>query len=236
MSGESAVTRGPAAPSGPTLLARGPWETDQVEARWHDEPFEAPPEMCAAAGAALAALRERGSPTHDGLSARLAGFAAAPERLELRLEPVRWALRLAGERAEGIAALCVVRDTRGRWLAGRRAPWVASWPGRWALGAGGAVDLGESPAETLHRELAEEWSVAAERLSVEALVRLPSGLVMLVGMARLAPGAEVAMDAEHDALAWWPPAVADWPEEAEDPLRRMAVLLEGQEGADEQSG
>ena len=229
VSEESAVSPDATAPSGPSLLARGPWEIDQVEARWDDKPFEAPPRMAAAADAALATLRKRGSPTHDGLSARLAGFTALPQRLDLRLEPVRWALRLAGERAEGISALCVVRDPRGRWLAGRRAAWVASWPGRWALGAGGAVDLGESPAETLHRELAEEWSVAAERLSVEALVRLPSGLVMLVGMARLARGSDVAMDSEHDALAWWPPAVADWPEEAEEPLRRMAALLGGGE-------
>jgi len=119
----------------------------------------------------------------------------------------------------------VVRDTEGRWLAGRRAAWLASWPGRWALGAGGAVDVGESPAHTLERELMEEWSVEPASLSVEALVRLPSGLVLLVGLARLAEGAEVQIDPEHDDCAWWPADVARWPGEADEPLRRMAGLL-----------
>lgn len=209
------------------MLARGPWAAEQVLARWREEQFKAPAAALAVADAALDALRERGSPTHDGLSARMASFEAASGRLELELEPVRWALRLAAESAEGISALCVVRDAQGRWLAGRRATWVASWPGRWALGAGGAVDLGESPVQTLARELDEEWSVAARRLTAEALVRLPSGLVLLVGMARLDAGAEVTMDAEHDAYAWWPADVSRWPAEADEPLRLMARLLAG---------
>ncbi len=212
---------------GAALLARGPWEAEQVSGRWTERPFAAGEEAEARADAALAELRERGSPTHDGMSGRMAGFEASPERLEIELEPARWALRLATEGSEGISALCAVRDADDRWLAGRRAPWVASWPGRWALGAGGAVDIGESPAETLSRELGEEWSVAPEHLTVEALVRLPSGLVLLVGMARLAPGAEVTMDPEHDAHAWWPADPAEWPAEADEPLRRMGALLAG---------
>ena len=119
----------------------------------------------------------------------------------------------------------MVRDPEGRWLAGRRAAWVATWAGRWALGAGGAVDLGENPAHTLARELDEEWSVQAERLSVEALVRLPTGLILLVGMAHLPAGAQVTIDPEHDAFAWWPRDPADWPDEADPPLRTMAGLL-----------
>lgn len=209
----------------PGLLARGPWDTEQVRTRWREAEFTPPEAATAVADAALEDLRDRGSPTHDGLSARMASFEAAPGRLELELEPVRWSLRLAPERAEGISALCVVRDAEGRWLAGRRAGWVASWPGRWALGAGGSVDLGESPAETLARELREEWSVTPQRLSVEALVRLPSGLVLLVGMAHLPAEAEVTMDPEHDAHAWWPAQVEAWPAEADEPLRRMAGLL-----------
>jgi len=207
------------------LLARGPWEPDQVRATWREEPFEPESAAAAAADAVLESLRERGSPTHDGMSARMASFDATPDRLAFDLEPARWALRLAEGGAEGMSALCVVRDTEGRWLAGRRAAWLASWPGRWALGAGGAVDVGESPAHTLERELMEEWSVEPESLSVEALVRLPSGLVLLVGLARLAEGAEVQIDPEHDACAWWPADVAHWPEEADEPLRRMAGLL-----------
>ena len=88
-------------------------------------------------------------------------------RLTLHLQPTRWALRLVeGDASLSVAALCVTRAADGRWLAGRRAPWLSSWPGRWALGAGGAVDVGESPVDTLTRELREEWSVAPERVRV----------------------------------------------------------------------
>ena len=68
-------------------------------------------------------------------------------------------------RSGALSVLCVVRDADGRWLAGRRAEWVATWAGVWALGAGGVVDAGEDPALALARELAEEWSVEPERLA-----------------------------------------------------------------------
>jgi ADP-ribose pyrophosphatase YjhB (NUDIX family) len=129
-----------------------------------------------------------------------------------------------------MAALCVTRSADGRWLAGRRAAWLASWAGRWALGAGGAVEVGENPAETLTRELEEEWSVVPEILKVEALIRIPKGMVMVVGQAWLPAGAEVTPDDEHDAYAWWPADVADWPEEADEPLRRMASMLAARGG------
>jgi len=211
----------------PGILARGPWEAGAIEARWRERDYDPQPEAAAAADAAIADLRERGSPTYDGPSGRLAGFEADGGRLAVELEPARWSLRLGPDAHDSMSALCAVRDADGRWLAGRRAEWVASWPGRWALGAGGAVDIGESPALTLSRELMEEWSVAPQRLTAEALVRLPTGLVMLVGLADLAPGVEgeLVRDPEHDAHAWWPPDPADWPAEAEDPLRRMATLL-----------
>ncbi len=107
------------------------------------------------------------------------------------MQPLRWALRLVdGDASATISALCVVRDSEGRWLAGRRADWLASWAGRWALGAGGAVDEGESPFTTLTRELQEEWSVTAERVRGEALVRLPHNLIMFIGQAWLAAGAD----------------------------------------------
>ena len=211
----------------PELLARGPWEVSQVDARWREEPFVPDAPATAAADAAVAELRKRGSPTHDGMSARLADYDASPERLRLELEPARWSLRLGGDAARSMSALCVVRDSAGRWLAGRRAPWVATWPGRWALGAGGAVDVGENPAETLARELHEEWSVRPERLTIEVLTRVPSGLLLLVGMARLAAGAQVQMDREHDAHAWWPPDPADWPPEADGQVRHMGRVLAG---------
>jgi 8-oxo-dGTP diphosphatase len=212
-------------PEPSALLARGPWDPEQVAARWREDEFEPHAEAHAAADEAIAQLRDRGSPSHDGLGARLASYESGPDGLELELQPVRWSLRLGDDAAASLSALCVTRDAQGRWLAGRRAAWLATWAGRWALGAGGSVEVGENPADTLTRELEEEWSVAPERLSVEALVRIPSGLVLLVGLARLPAGAEVVPDAEHDEYAWWPADVSAWPEEADEPLRRMASLL-----------
>jgi len=198
----------------------------------HDEHYAPPPERTDAADAAIDALRDRGSPSHDGLAARLLGHAEVDGRLVLDLQPVRWALRLVeGDASCSVAAMCLTRDSRGRWLAGRRAAWLASWAGRWALGAGGAVDVGENPVDTLTRELREEWSVTAERLRVEALVRLPHDLVMFVGTAWLPEGAEVTPDHEHDTYAWWPPDVADWPAEAHAELRQIPELLVGERAA-----
>lgn len=210
----------------PGILARGPWELDQVTAHWSETAYEAPASATAAADAAIGALRERGSPAHDGLSARLVSYSVENGGLVLELEPVRWALRLdRRDASQSVAAQCVVRASDGRWLAGRRAGWLATWAGRWALGAGGAVDAGENPADTLVRELREEWSVASAATTVEALVRLPHGLVMLVGLAWLAEGAQVVADSEHDEYAWWPADVEQWPPEADEPLRATARLV-----------
>jgi len=210
----------------PRILARGPWALDQVTAHWRDEHFQAPAAHTQAADEAIAALRERGSPSHDGVAGRLVDYHQHPHGIELELQPLRWALRLVGEdAAASVAAQCVVRSADGRWLAGRRAPWLSSWAGRWALGAGGAVDLGENPAQTLVRELEEEWSVTPERVTGEALVELPHHLVMFVGQAWLHEGAEVTPDHEHDDYAWWPSDIDQWPETAEDALRRVARWL-----------
>ena len=210
------------------MLARGPWPADRVEVTWLEEEYEPPAELGAMADAAVAALAERGSPSHDGLAGRISGFGLSDSGiLSVEMQPARWSLRLVeGNASDSVAALCAVRDAEGRWLAGRRAAWLASWPGRWALGAGGAVDLGENPAQTLTRELREEWSVEPEEVRVEALVGLPHRMTMLIGQAWLPPGAEVTPDAEHDEHAWWPARVEDWPAEADEPLRRMALMLE----------
>lgn len=213
-------------PLDPGILARGPWLPGAVSVRWKPEVFEPPADRAQAADRAIAALQDRGSPSHDGMAARLAGYTVGPGRLELDLQPLRWGLRLVEEDASSsLAALCVTRDAEGRWLAGRRAAWLASWPGRWALGAGGAVEVGEDPVGTLERELLEEWAVEPESLAVHALLCLPNRMVMLVGQAWLAPGADVRPDAEHDDHAWWPADPSDWPPEADPQLARVADLV-----------
>jgi 8-oxo-dGTP diphosphatase len=210
----------------PGLLARGPWAPSQVEVAWLTEPYEPDAGAVRAADVALAALRERGSPSHDGLAARLAAFDSRADGLSLELQPARWALRLISDHAaQSLSILCVVRSADGRWLAGRRASWLASWAGRWALGAGGSVEVGENPVDTMVRELQEEWSVAPTRLTAEALVRLPSEVVLLIGVAWLEEDASVVPDPEHEEFAWWPSDVDRWPAEGDEPLRRMGAML-----------
>jgi 8-oxo-dGTP diphosphatase len=212
----------------PEILARGPWPLEQVKAHWREQSFEPSEEYARAADAAIAALQQRGSPSHDGVAARLVDYRQDSGELALELQPLRWALRLVpGDASASVAAMCVTRSADGRWLAGRRAQWVSSWAGRWALGAGGAVDLGESPADTLVRELREEWSVAPARVRAEALLRLPHKMIMFVGQAWLAEGAEdeVIPDHEHDQFAWWPREIDEWPPEAGEILPRMARWL-----------
>ena len=208
------------------ILARGPWQPSEIEVSWRQEPFMPDQDAIDAADLALEQLRDRGSPSHDGLAARLRDFEVVDGRLRLDCEPVRWALRLlSGDAMQSLSALCIVRSADGRWLAGRRAEWLATWSERWALGAAGSVEVGENPADTLVRELGEEWSVSPERLTIEALVKHSTGITMLIGQAWLAPGATVTPDAEHDDHAWWPADVNSWPEQADAPLRLTAELL-----------
>lgn len=208
------------------ILARGPWAPEDVDVVWRTEVYAPDADHTAEADRLLEDLRGRGSPSFDGQAARLVGYEAIDGRLTLELQPMRWALRLVpGSGSSSLSAVCVVRDADGNWLAGRRAAWVATWAGRWALGAAGAVDVAENPAETLGRELVEEWSVSPERLAVEALIRTPNDTVMLIGQAWLPPGAGVTPDAEHDAFAWWPPELECWPEEAGDELLALGGLL-----------
>jgi len=228
--GEQPGEPAPAGPSEnvPHVLAAGPWEIERISARWLSSTFEPSEQQSEAADEAIRGLRERGSPSHDGVAARLVGYRCDDHGIEMELQPQRWALRLIeGDASLSVAALCVTRSADGRWLAGRRAPWVASWAGRWALGAGGAVDLNENPADTLVRELHEEWNVEPERVQGEALIQLPHNMVMFVGQAWLAEGVdrEVRPDDEHDAFQWWPREFEDWPEEAGEALPRMASWL-----------
>ena len=100
----------------PGILARGPWSAEEIETRWSDEAYEPSQEKARAADEAIQALRDRGSPSHDGVAARLAGYTeTASGGLVVDLQPTRWALRLVEDDAsESLAALCVTRDGDGR--------------------------------------------------------------------------------------------------------------------------
>ena len=209
----------------PGILVRGSWRPEQVHVSWSDEAYEPPDDAVREADEAVAALARRGSPSHDGVSVRLVGFRAATDELQLELQPIRWSLRLTSDARQSLAAMCAVRAADGRWLAGHRAEWLASWPGRWALGAGGSVDPDEHPAQTLRRELEEEWSVTPERLTIEGLLCLEQRLVLFLGLAWLAADATVTPDDEHSGYAWWPPDPESWPPEADGPVREMGLML-----------
>ena len=80
---------------GPELLARGPWTAEQVRVRWLEDHYAPEPDIVAEADRRIAALRDRGSPSHDGLAVRLDHHALTDDgALELTLQPLRWALRL----------------------------------------------------------------------------------------------------------------------------------------------
>jgi hypothetical protein len=205
-------------------IARGRWTAEEIELRWRDEAFDPSPTLAAAADRELEALAARGSPSHDSTAARMRGVQATDRALHLELEPIRWSLRLVERGAsDSLATICLVRDPDGRWLAGRRAPWVGIWPGRWHLGAAGGVAHGEDPVVTLERELHEEWQLRAAALAVRGLVRLPNGMVWLVGEATV--DGEPVPNAEHDAWAWWPADPAGWPDEAEPDSYELAELF-----------
>ena len=80
--------------------------------------------------------------------------AGGPQRARRRARPRPAAAALGAAPRGGRRVVFGRRDVpdprqHGRWLAGRRAMWLSSWAGRWALGAGGAVEVGENPVQTL---------------------------------------------------------------------------------------
>ena len=123
------------------------------------------------ADGAVAGLRERGSPAHDGLATRLVEVGCGRRPAAARAPAGALGAPPAGRRLRQPHRPCAwcARPTAAGSPAGEPHG-CRAWANRWALGAGGAVDLGESPAETLTRELQEEWQLEPEALSVEALL------------------------------------------------------------------
>jgi hypothetical protein len=207
------------------VLLEGPWAPNAVDVRWRTDAYEPAPQAAAAADAALERLAARGSPSHDSMAARLSRARARDDRLELELQPVRWALRLVdGAAAESLFIHCLVRSPEGDWLAGRRAPWLAVLPGAWHLGAAGAVDAGDDPIATMRQELDEEWGLGGALLRLAAVLLEPSRRTVLLGVADVAGTAEPRPNDEHDAWAWWPADTGLWPDDAPTDMRLTATL------------
>ena len=210
----------------PTVLAHGSWTGEQVKHQWLQENYAPPQTDLDHAQEELAKLRARGSPSYDGLSARLVDFHQVNQNLELTIQPIQWSLRLLPDARDSLTVLCVVRTEDGRWLVGRRAAWVATWAGKWTLGAGGAVELGENPVDTLVRELNEEWSLKPQELDIKALIRTPNRLTILIALAWVSGDAQPVLDVEHDEFAWWPAQVTEWPNTAASQVRKIGEMLD----------
>ncbi|HEY5854847.1 MAG TPA: (deoxy)nucleoside triphosphate pyrophosphohydrolase [Aldersonia sp.] len=96
-----------------------------------------------------------------------------------------------------MVAAAIVADGR-LLLAQRTRP--AEYAGLWEL-PGGKVEAGETPADALRRELAEELGVdvaASSRIGID--VPLAGDLVLRAYRARIVAGTPVALD--HAALCW----------------------------------
>ncbi|MEU6380960.1 NUDIX domain-containing protein [Streptomyces sp. NPDC046909] len=111
-----------------------------------------------------------------------------------RLEAVRkgWLHRIA---------LTVCRDERGRILVTRRSEQLSRFPGFYEVGAGGAVNVGESYEQGAAREVAEELGIGA----------LPRLLFTFINRSGLSPHwlgvheavVPDAVTADPDEIAWY---------------------------------
>ncbi len=164
----------------PGILARGPWEPDQVEAT----------------GARMSssrrlALTEAADVALDGSAARIAlprrpGRPAGrlPNRgwrASARAPAARWALRLVRTTRRGASSVAAWSGRLdGSWLAGRRAAWLASWAGtlgpRGRRFGGGRREPGSTPAPRAARGMVgRSGSGCGSRRWFE----LPSEMVLL---------------------------------------------------------
>ena len=212
------------APTG--ILARGPWEPDQVDVRWQADAFEPAPGATEAADARSTRCAGAARPATTGWPRRLVDFRADGSGLTLELQPARWALRLVPEFAARACRCCAWSATPT--VAGSPAAVPAGW--RRGPGAGRSAPPDRSRSTRTRRTRCAESSPRSGRCRrsgsgsrrswcSRARWRCWSGR-------RGCPTAPtVSPDDEHDAFAWWPADVEQWPAEADEPLRRVAELL-----------
>ncbi|MFE5124874.1 (deoxy)nucleoside triphosphate pyrophosphohydrolase [Streptomyces sp. NPDC056669] len=122
---------------------------------------------------------------------------------------------------------------RGRLLAARRSapPELA---GRWEL-PGGKAEPGETPPQTLVRELREELGVEVEPLEpLPGEWPLKPGYVLRVWTAALRSGEPRPLE-DHDELRWLPPDrvdEVDWLDEDRPAVAEAVRLLRAAEGTE----
>ncbi|MEV6125273.1 (deoxy)nucleoside triphosphate pyrophosphohydrolase [Streptomyces violaceusniger] len=126
---------------------------------------------------------------------------------------------------------------RGRLLAARRSapPELA---GRWEL-PGGKAEPGETPPQTLVRELREELGVEVEPLEpLPGEWPLKPGYVLRVWTAALRSGEPRPLE-DHDELRWLPPDrvdEVDWLDEDRPAVAEAVRRLRAAEGVDQGAG
>ena len=170
------------------IVARGPWQPEQVRVTWLHDAYEPPAEVDRLADSAVDALRERGSPCHDGLSTRLASFAEVDGGLVAGAAAVALGAAPGGGRRLGEPHRALRGAYRGRALA-RRAPRRVGVHLGGPLGArarAGRWTSARARPRRCRASCARSGSSRPQSLSVEALVGLPNGMAMVVGLATVA--------------------------------------------------
>ena len=73
----------------PEVLARGPWALERISTCWLPQQFEPSRAYTEAADAAIRGLQDRGSPSHDGMAARLVDYRQDGDAIAIDLQPLR---------------------------------------------------------------------------------------------------------------------------------------------------
>ena len=148
--------------------------------------------------------------------------------LHVELQPLRWALRLV----EGDASAVDLRALRHRATA-RAAGSPAAAPRGWppGPGAGRSAPAARSTRARARSTRSRASSTRSGRSPPSASGRGARAAARTTSSCSSArPGCprapSVTPDHEHDAHAWWPADIDAWPDEADEPLRRMARLLQ----------
>jgi 8-oxo-dGTP pyrophosphatase MutT (NUDIX family) len=116
----------------------------------------------------------------------------------------------------------------GRLLLGLRSPHLRSYPGVWDI-LGGHIELGETPEDTLRRELGEELGVRPTEFSHLTDLVIPGyGNCHVFRVTAWDGGEPSPTDHEHSEVRWFTPQeAASRPDLAADEYRALFRSLPG---------